>query len=148
MPRLGHQSLGTRWRRRTRGLGDRGRLSFDLLDAGDLAEIPVLGWIGLAIALIGLLVFVGLVLAPLLIALAEVGILLLLAVLGLAARVLFRRPWLIDAHHDDGHGLRWRVVGWRASTAKVAEVRQQLAAGIEAPDAEVLPAPPPNRQPE
>ncbi len=58
-----------------------------------------------------LIIFVGL---PLLIAVVDLAIVLVVAVVGLLARVVLRRPWTIEARVSDGTTLRWRVTGWRA----------------------------------
>jgi hypothetical protein len=121
-------------------MGDRAGASTDLLELGDLGDLPGVGWVAIAFALVGLLLFLAVVLLPLLLALAELAVLLALAGLAVLARVLFRRPWLVDAHHADGRSLRWRVVGWRASGDFAAEARQLLDAGIVPPGAEALPA--------
>ena len=136
MPRLGRQGLGQRFwaraRRTFRRVGDNAGLPDGCgLDIGE----------GIVAAIVGLLVvaFVIFVVLPLLVAVVDLAILLLLAVVAIPIRVLFRRPWLVDAHHLDGRGYRWRVVGWRASGDKVVEVRQLLEAGVVPPDAEELP---------
>jgi hypothetical protein len=63
----------------------------------------------------------------------------LLAVIGSAARGLLGRPWVVEAVDGDGHALRWRVKGWRASTERCREIANLLATGITPPDHEVLP---------
>ena len=70
-------------------------------------------------------VFLGL---PALIALGELLLLLLLALGGVVARVLFRRPWTVDALGPDGEHHEWRIVGWRAS----GEARDEVARHLEA----------------
>jgi hypothetical protein len=67
--------------------------------------------IGLAIAIVVLLIFV----VPLLVALVEVLVLGLLAAIAIGARILFRRPWTVEAVADDGALRTRRIVGWRAS---------------------------------
>jgi hypothetical protein len=136
VPRLGSDTLWRRFRRRSHRVVQRVRRSADLADAGcadDLGE-------SVAVALLVLLALLILffVILPLTIALVDVLLLLLLALLAIPFRVLFRRPWLIDAHHPDGQALRWRVVGWRESTRFAAEARELLDAGIEPPGGEHL----------
>jgi hypothetical protein len=94
----------------------------DLL--GDGIAIAVVAVVGLLVVL-----FVGL---PLLVAIVDLAVVLLLATLGLIARVLFRRPWVVEAMSGEAapQVLTWRVVGWRASAAKVYEVADQLEAGL------------------
>jgi hypothetical protein len=61
------------------------------------------------------------------------GYLVLLLVLGVAARIAFRRPWVVEA--TDAGPLRhtWRIVGWRASGEKVEEIAGLLAHGHPLP---------------
>ncbi|HPB45406.1 MAG: hypothetical protein M9952_08900 [Microthrixaceae bacterium] len=95
----------------------------DLLDAGD-GCLPDLGE-GIAIALLViaaalLFIFLGI---PLLIALGELALLLVLFVIGVVTKVVFRRPWTVEAIDHTGERHAWRVVGWRAS----GEVRNLVA---------------------
>jgi hypothetical protein len=119
-------------RRRTTELGD-------LPDAGcavDLAE-GVLVVIA-AVALILLLVFIGI---PFLIALGELVVILLLAIAGVVGRVLFRRPWIVDAVDPAGAHHQWPVVGWRASAAARRFIAARIAATGSVPtDAELAAA--------
>ena len=64
-------------------------------------------------------------------------VLLLLAGAILVARVVLRRPWIVEAVDADGDAHRWDVVGWRASGAACTTVAQHLEAGL-APAAIVL----------
>ena len=135
IPRLGADTLWARFWRRFRKAR---RKAGDLADA-DPGCLEIFGeGILVAIAFIVAVLLMLFVAGPLLVALVDVVILLLLAVLGLIARVLFRRPWLIEAHKPGTDALRWRVVGWGPSSQKVEEVRQSLAADVIPPDAEVL----------
>jgi hypothetical protein len=45
-------------------------------------------------------------------------------VVGLVARFVLRRPWLVDAHSSTGERRQWAVRGFRAA----ARVRDELAA--------------------
>ena len=91
------------------------------------------GWVLIVFAVAIVAVIVVL---PLFLALVEVVALLVVAGVALLARILLRRPWVVEARAGDGEVLRWRVVGWRASGAKVLEVADDLAAGVVPPDAE------------
>lgn len=106
------------WRHR----GRRGR------DGGDLTYIPDLGVddlgvVGVVLALL-VLFFVILNGVALLIGFAA----LVVAVLGVAARVLFGRPWLVEARSTEG-ALAWRVRGMRDSRRAVRLVARALATG-------------------
>jgi hypothetical protein len=104
---------------------------------GDLAEIPVVGIVFVVLALVFLAVFavllVALVIVPLLFAVVELTVLLLLAGLAVGGRFVLRHPWTVVAEADDGTRHRWPIVGWRASRARRDEVADLLAAGIVPP---------------
>lgn len=136
IPRLGSDTLWRRFRRRVHVVLQRVRRNADVADLGcadDLGEA-----IGVAVLVVLALLILFFVALPLALALVDALILLLLALLAIPFRVLFRRPWLVDAHHSDGRALRWRVVGWRESARFATEARELLDAGIEPPGAEHL----------
>jgi hypothetical protein len=135
------ETPGRRFRRRAGSsfgrmgdVADVGRLGAML---GDLAEIPVIGIVFAVLALAFLAVFavlvVALVIVPLLFAVVELTVLLLLAGLAVGGRLVVRHPWTVVAEADDGTVHRWPVVGWRASRRRRDEVADLLAAGIVAP---------------
>lgn len=132
LPRLGRDTVWGRFRRRVRGTmrrtGD--AANADPGCAPDLGE--GIGVALLVIVAVTLLVFVGL---PVIVAIVDLVVLLLLLLGGVVARVLFRRPWIVEASADDGTRLTWRVVGWRASGERCAEMGRSLEAGIVPPDA-------------
>jgi hypothetical protein len=67
---------------------------------------------------------------PVLVALVEVVLLAVLVLLGGMARIVLRRPWVVEATPATGSGrFRWKVVGWRRSGEVVEELAGQLAAG-------------------
>jgi hypothetical protein len=136
--RLGNETLWGRFRRRIRGTGSRGRA---LLDGADVADGCVfddlLVGVAVAIAVILVVVLLVFVMIPLLVALVDLLILLLLGLLGLFGRIVFRRPWTVEARGDDDTVRRWKVVGWRASAERRDEIAALLAAGITPPGGEV-----------
>ncbi|MGN6692754.1 MAG: hypothetical protein ACTHN0_01125 [Aquihabitans sp.] len=134
IPRLGADTLWARFRRRFRKTF---RRAGDAADAGD-GCLDVGDGVVAAIALIIIGLVLIFVILPALVAIVDVVILLVLALGGLVARVLFRRPWLIDARDGTGRVLRWRVVGWKASAQRVDDVRHLLADGIVPADAEIF----------
>ena len=138
IPRLGTDTLWRRFRRRFHRVLERIKRNADA-DVPDVGCADDLGEAILAaiVVVIVLVVFFFVVL-PLLVAVVDVLVLLVLALAAIPLRVLFRRPWLVDAHHPDGRGLRWRVVGWRESGRFATEARELLDAGIVPPGAEVL----------
>ena len=120
MPRLGQDTLWGRIRRRYRRtfrrVGDVADGDLGCLDA--IGESLVVSLVALVVVL--LLVFIGI---PLVVALVDVVLLSLLALGGLLARVLFNRPWLIEASDGTASVLRWRITGWRQPRAGRADPR-------------------------
>lgn len=130
VPRLGAESLWGRIHRRF-------RQSFrHLPDVGDGNGgcLAMLGE-GLAVAVSGLAIVTLLlfVAVPLLVAVVDVVVVVVVLVLGGLARVLFRRPWVVEARANDGTTSSWRVVGWTASGERCTEIAQLLAAGVPLP---------------
>ena len=87
-----------------------------------------------ALAVIGAVV-VGLILAwlfvlPIAIFALDLLFLLLLTTGTIAARVLFRRPWIVEAT-TEGEERHWPVVGFRTSRKMVGEVVWALQQGRE-----------------
>lgn len=92
----------------------------------------------LFIALIVVVLFLILLGIPFLIALGELVFIVLLALSGLVTRILFRRPWTVDAVDPHGGHRDWHVVGWRSSGAARQFVADRIAATATTPsDAEV-----------
>lgn len=115
--------------------------------AGDLADI---GDVGCALdGLEALLAVIGVVLVvfflvvvgiPLLIALGEFLVVVVLALGGVVGRVLFRRPWTIDAVGPNGEHHTWPIVGWGASSRARAFVADRLLATGRPPTAQEVDA--------
>jgi hypothetical protein len=111
--------------------------------AGDLAS--GLDSFGAAIvagaAAIAVLAFAWIVIFPVLVFAVDVLIFLLIAAGGIAMRVLFRRPWLIEWRTDgpprELH--TWGVVGLRTSAQAVETVAEALRRGT--PPQQIRPAP-------
>ena len=107
--------------------------------AGDAADVDpgcldVIGeGIVTAIAVIVAVLVLVFVVLPLLVAVVDLAFVILLAMVGLAGRVAFRRPWTVEARRSDGSCVAWRVVGWRASGELVDQVANQVASGIVPP---------------
>jgi hypothetical protein len=98
------------------------------LDAGAL-DIPDLGFFDDAFALIGILllaIFLVPFLFVLILPLLELGLILMIALLGVAGRMVLRRPWTVRARAQDREPIRRRVSGWRNSL----ELKRELAAAI------------------
>jgi hypothetical protein len=94
-------------------------LSFDdITPAGILAALAI----AVAVALLFLVVW------PLVAIAIELLIVLLLALAGIVGRVLFRRPWTVEARGARDH-LTWEVPGWRASGELVEDIGRRIVAG-------------------
>jgi hypothetical protein len=63
-----------------------------------------------------------------------------LAVAGVVGRVLFRRPWTVDAVDPSGARLAWSVVGWRASGGARRFIAERIAATGAVPTSDELSA--------
>jgi hypothetical protein len=132
--RLGAQTVWARFLDRTRRARRRTTELGDVADPGCLPDITdgIVAFL-VVLALILFFVFIGL---PLLIALGELVLILVLALIGVIGRVLFRRPWTIDAVSPSGVLTQWSVVGWRASAAARRFVAQRIATGTSLPAAD------------
>lgn len=135
---LGRSTLWARFtdrmrrvRRTTTDLGDVG----DPGCAGDVGEAIVVFIVVIAVVLF--LILIGI---PFLVALGELLLLLVLVVGGVIGKVVFRRPWTVDAAGPDGAHHEWRVVGWRPSGAARAFVAERLAATGQVPTPEQVAA--------
>lgn len=136
MPGRDTSSLWDRFRRRVRHVGRRARGAGEGLDAAaDGAEL-LGGTVAALVAAVAVVLLLVFVVVPLLLALAEVAALLVVAGLILMARVVLRRPWVVEAVPDAGVVQRWDLVGWQASGAACLAVAQRLEAGILPPPGE------------
>jgi pilus assembly protein TadC len=124
VPRMRGETLWSRLRRRIR----RARRVGEWSDVGEGCVFDVDDLIILVALAVVILLLVFLV-VPLLLVLLDVLVLLLLLVLGLGARIVFRRPWVVEATGSGPYRHTWRVVGWRASGEKVDEIANLLAHG-------------------
>jgi hypothetical protein len=137
LPRLPGETLWGRFRKRSRRSSRAMReLSPDVANVADIGD-GIGGVVAMVVLIVvGLLLF--LFVLPALLALVEVLLLLLLGLVVLAARVVFRRPWTVEAARDD-EVLTWQVVGWKASGAQVRRVSALLSDGVRPDGAEVRP---------
>ncbi len=77
-------------------------------------------------------VLLFLVIWPIVVIALELVILVLLFLVSLAGRVVFRRPWTVVARGETpgaSRELEWRVVGWRRSGLLIDAAADALAAG-------------------
>jgi hypothetical protein len=103
----------------------------DLLDgadlAGEAADLPVVGVIFFAIAALLLAVAAVVFVVPAVIFLLEALFVLAVVALGAATRILFRRPWTVEARvAGTNEGREWKVVGWRASGELVETLADRI----------------------
>ena len=122
-----------RWVHRTvRWRGPKGERVLDFADAGDLLgfadELPVLGVMlaGLGALLLALAAVFFVI--PAMVFALELLVVLLAIGLGVAARILFRRPWTVEARRLDTRtvGRTWKVVGWKASGELVETLAERV----------------------
>jgi hypothetical protein len=92
-----------------------------------LFEVP------LVIVAIAALLLAAFVVVPLILAVVDIVVVLVLAGAGIVGRVLFHRPWTIEATSSDGEQLTWQVVGWRASGDRRDVIAAALDAGVVPP---------------
>ena len=96
------------------------------LDLGDeVAAIVVI-----LIAFVGGIALFWWVLLPLLLVLLDVIIVLILLAVSVAARVLLRRPWTVEATAPGHDRITAHVVGWRAALRRRDEIADSLRRGL------------------
>jgi hypothetical protein len=111
-------------RRRKRGSSDWSWM--DIPDPGCVPdELPALAAV---VAVVVVLMFLWFAVLPIAVFALDLLFLLLLAVGGIAMRVFFRRPWIVEAATDDDTR-RWPIVGFRSSRAMVGEVSWAIQNG-------------------
>lgn len=108
------------------------------MDGADLAaaggDLPVIGVVLLGVALVLFAVGFVLLVVPILVFVIEATLIVLIVGVGVAGRVLFRRPWTVEARRGEGGAVHeWKVVGWRASGELVGTVADRLRAGVVPP---------------
>jgi hypothetical protein len=136
-PRLQQERLWTRLRRR---MGRTGRAAADgLSGAPDIGFLDLFddafAVIGLVIAAVIVVVVLAFVVVPLLVALLDLLVVVVVSLAGLAGRVMFRRPWVVEAADSNGHRYTWRIVGRRESRAAVDAIAAAFAHGHTPPPA-------------
>ncbi|WP_212998954.1 hypothetical protein [Winogradskya consettensis] len=130
------------WRRNRKNGPDLGGLD---LPSGNHSGGGGGGWgdlgddiaIGIAI-IVGMIVFGVLFwwfLLPLLLLVLDVVVVVVLLIAGIVGRVLFRRPWIVEATGDGGAPVAAEVVGWRAALRSRDEIADRLRLGYSPQDA-------------
>ena len=130
MPRLGTGTAWGRLRRRSRRstkhadtAGDVSMVSAFLVD--DFAV--VVRWVVIVVVATVLIVVSAFA------AVVEIGLLVLLVLIGILSRVLLDRPWTIEATPDEGEPLTWQASGWRSSAERLHQIATLLESGITPP---------------
>lgn len=121
-----------RWAPKPRWRGPFGRHLFDGFDLPFGIDLEGIGVV-IAIALfVVFMIFLG---GPLLVFLVETLLIIpVVLVTGILGRVLFRRPWTIEAT-DHRRRVEWKVVGWNASSRAADRMEKAIAATGGVPDA-------------
>lgn len=112
---LGSETIWARFLHRSRKVRRRTAELGDVPDPG--CAVDIVEGIAVFIFLVVVILFLIFIGIPFLIALSELLFVVLLALAGVVGRVLFRRPWTVDAVSPTGEHYHWAVVGWRASGA-------------------------------
>lgn len=129
-PQGGEWVVRRKWmHRRLKWRGKRG--AGDLLDGAELAglagDLPIVGVFLVAVALVLLAIAAVMFIVPAVIFVVELLIVVLIVGIGLTGRVLFGRPWTVEAKQlATGSAYEWKVTGWRASRNLVATIADQL----------------------
>jgi hypothetical protein len=124
MPRYHGRGLRERWRRRP-GRGDDGSW-LDLLNFAD-GDVPgAIAVVALAVIALVLFVLFGL---PLLLAAVDLVVVVLATLIGIVGRVVFRRPWTVEAVSAGGERHEVEVVGWRRAGEAVECLGQEIRHG-------------------
>jgi len=74
-------------------------------------------------------------LLPLLLMIVDLSVVIVLLLAGVLARVLLRRPWVIEAVPRRGPAQTFEVVGWRNARREQALAAERIAEGREPVDA-------------
>ena len=135
-PRLKGERLWTRLRRRVRGVGRRTGQVADVPDPGCASDLlDDIAIVAIVVLVVLFVVFVGI---PLLVALFDLLLVALLTLLGIVARVVFRRPWIVEATGSGPARHTWRIRGWRASSEAVEHIADSLAHGHAPPSGDEM----------
>ncbi|GAA1892864.1 hypothetical protein [Asanoa iriomotensis] len=97
----------------------------DGFDLGDAVIVVVVVFLAVIVAA----ALFWWVLLPLLLIVVDLMIVLVLLVATIAGRVLFRRPWTVEATAANGEKVVTEVVGWRAALRRRDEIAESLRRG-------------------
>jgi hypothetical protein len=111
------------------GGGDLFPVGLDSFDEGFLIVLAL-------IAVVIVVILLVTVVFPIIVLGVELLIVIVLLVGGIAARLVFRKPWTIRARAQDGRELTWRAPGFQRS----GRVRDDAAAALALGQTEVHPS--------
>ena len=103
-----------------------------LSDIGGGDDLGIFAAIFLTIAAFFLAIFLALLLFNVVALAIELSIVILVALVGLISRVVFRRPWTVFAKSGDQQ-LTYPVVGYFNSKRRIDELATQLSSGAQLP---------------
>lgn len=90
-------------------------------------ELGIFAAIGLAITAVVVVALAVLFVIPALVFAVELLLVVLAIGLGAGARIVFRRPWTVEARvAGTNEGREWKVVGWRASGELVDTLAERI----------------------
>jgi hypothetical protein len=126
-------TIGRHWlpRRKRFKKADLSDVTPDGLDFGDFGDdLGIFGVIIAAIAAFFLAIFVVVVLFNVFALALELLIVIVVALVGILSRVVFRRPWIVFARTKDQRH-EWPVVGYLNGRRRIQEISSQLALGTQ-----------------
>jgi hypothetical protein len=95
-------------------------------------DLGIFAAIFLAIAAFFLTIFLALLLFNVVALAIELSIVIIVALVGLISRVIFRRPWIVFAKSGDQQ-LEYPVVGYLNSGQRIDELAEALSSGAQLP---------------
>jgi hypothetical protein len=102
----------------------------DLPGFDGLDDLGIVGAIFAVILAVIVAIFLALLLFNVIALAIELTILIVLTIVGLIGRILFRKPWLVFARTKDAVA-HAEVVGWRASRQWLRDAETRIASGLE-----------------
>jgi len=101
--------------------------SFGSLDISEPGGLVALMFIAIGGTILASLVWW--IVLPLLLMIVDLAVVIVLLVAAIGARVMFRRPWTVEATASDGRAFTAHVVGWRAALRRRDEIADRLSRG-------------------
>ncbi len=128
-----YEGRGLRERLRQRQARSAAKRGDDKTHWYDVLDIPIaddsLTAIVVSVLIVGVLILLVLFGWPLLLALVDLIVVLVVAAIGIVGRVAFRRPWTVEARSATGERHEVRVVGWRRAGEQVHAMVRDIEYG-------------------